>query len=409
MDDERLEPSVSKRLRFEPPLPSFPQPIPTVHHENTLGVQSQPGSFSSTGSLSSPMQSLMLASAPHSPYPTVEATLSCHVTPLINSLKPPGSLLPLDIPEYSLKDECTPECTPITSDPMEDLFLVPPSPLRPTRRSNELRVGPATIVYTTNTAGCPKQTEEAPSLQFDFAGRIGAGCFSEVFRVIHRATGSIYAVKKSKTRLRGHSELAQKVRQAELLGDIAGNDFILRPMSVWHEDGYFFTQSELCRGGSVRQRLATSPPSHSTLHSWARDLLQGLAILHRGGLMHLDIKPANLMLSDEGRLKIGDMDLLCPVGNWHGDDGDKIYMAPELLQGCATTRADIFSAGLSLAEAAGLQLPLDGDAWHTLRKQGLAIPNGLVPATFAELIQRMCIPCHHQRPAADQLLPLLQD
>jgi mitosis inhibitor protein kinase SWE1 len=91
--------------------------------------------------------------------------------------------------------------------------------------------------------------------------------------------------------------------------------------------------------------------------------------------MHLDMKPANILINFEGSLKIADFGLAQSISSSSGVDieGDREYMAPEMLQGKAGPEADIFSLGLIILEAAAnVALPENGPSWCRLRSGDLS-------------------------------------
>ena len=82
---------------------------------------------------------------------------------------------------------------------------------------------------------------------------------------------------------------------------------------------------------------------------------QGLSFIHAAGVIHLDLKPANIFVTEEGRFKIGDFGMASlwprPVRkdslgaeqkSAFEREGDKLYLAPEVLQGKYGFAADIF-------------------------------------------------------------------
>lgn len=92
--------------------------------------------------------------------------------------------------------------------------------------------------------------------------------------------------------------------------------------------------------------------------------------IHDNNFIHLDLKPANIFIDWEGVLKIGDFGL---ASSWPAPanidgEGDREYIAPEVLSGHLDKPADVFALGMILLEIAGnIVLPDNGTSWQRLR------------------------------------------
>lgn len=130
--------------------------------------------------------------------------------------------------------------------------------------------------------------------------------------------------------------------------------------------------------------------------------------MHRSDIIHLDVKPENIFLTSEGQLRIGDFGLSTNVGvapSLHSE-GDKYYMAPEVLEGIYSKAADVFSLGLIILElAADIELPSNGDSWQNLRHGDFSeLSLDDTSDMLNQLIVEMTHPLPHLRPSIEKVL-----
>ncbi|XP_006873951.1 PREDICTED: membrane-associated tyrosine- and threonine-specific cdc2-inhibitory kinase [Chrysochloris asiatica] len=258
----------------------------------------------------------------------------------------------------------------------------------------------------------PSRPESFFQQCFQQVGRLGRGSYGEVFKVRSKEDGRLYAIKRSMSPFRGPKDRARKLAEVGGHEKVGQHPCCVRLERAWEEGGLLYLQTELC-GPSLQQYCETRGAGLPEAQVWAylRDTLLALAHLHGQGLVHLDIKPANIFLGPRGHCKLGDFGLLVElgtVGPGEAQEGDPRYMAPELLQGSYGTAADVFSLGLTILEVAcNVELPHGGEGWQQLR-QGY-LPPEFTAGLSSELRHALTImlePDPTLRTTAESLLSL---
>lgn len=191
---------------------------------------------------------------------------------------------------------------------------------------------------------------------------------------------------------------------------------------------YIFSLQQAALSATTPRGSTLSPTSNpyvlsdGLLKNITLQLASALHHIHTRDLIHLDVKPDNVLVSFNGILRLADFGqarIVRPDGggyDWDMDgvEGDSIFMAPELLDpsssGPPTYAADIFSLGLLLVElASGVSLPKSGDIWHDLR-EGRAHQHihNRVSKQMEHIILNLLEPKPHKRPTAKVLLEWLE-
>ena len=194
---------------------------------------------------------------------------------------------------------------------------------------------------------------------------IGRGGMSVVYEAVHDMLKTRHAVKvldAPSESENGKTLTAKFLAEARILaalrhpGIVRVTDFGTLP------DGRAYFVMDRIEGGSLAERLATGePPSPGTVRSWYADLRSALALCHRHGIVHGDIKPENVLIDDEGRLVLSDFGIArltdrtfrtglnLATSTLPGNFGTPYTLAPECRGGeKATPAADVYSFGVLL-------------------------------------------------------------
>ncbi len=246
---------------------------------------------------------------------------------------------------------------------------------------------------------------------FEFLGLIGKTKVSEVFRVRHRQTKEIFAVKRSRRGFRTKLQRERCLREIKAVSALPAHPNIVGQYRAWQEGGHFYIQMDYCEGGSLNQILypAAGPSPLTTEQLWtvAIQVASGLDFLHAHDVLHLDIKPENLYRNldndgDPGPWRIGDFGLAVAKETKDWDEGDGDYVAPELLKNCEqpTSAADVFSLGATLYECAtGEKLPRKESSADAAE---IDLPDR--PESFVAMIRAMLLTDPKERPLASQIV-----
>lgn len=245
---------------------------------------------------------------------------------------------------------------------------------------------------------------------FDVIAKIGAGSFGEVFKVRSKEDGKLYAVKRSQERFRGESDRRRKLDEVAKYEMLPTHPNLVAFYRAWEEQQRLYIQIELCAMSLTQYSEQNHDIREMTIWGYLIDLLMAVKHLHDRNLIHMDIKPDNIFITDNDVCKLGDFGLVLDMNKSldlsEAQEGDPKYLSPELLDGKFGKHADIFSLGMTMLELAGdLDLPRGGEGWHMLRKGQL--PEEFLKTRSTSLkftISQMLDPNHLSRPTVDQLL-----
>lgn|GEM_PF-2062424 len=193
---------------------------------------------------------------------------------------------------------------------------------------------------------------------------IGRGGHAAVYRAIDAELGRTVAVKVLGSRPSGDGTVHTVPPEARVLAALSGVSHILalhsHGVTTRGED---FLVLEYAPGGSLADRVdRTGPLSRQEWYLLADELTSALTQAHRRGVLHCDVKPSNLLLAEDGSLRVADFGIArvldATTRSFDGLRGSLPFLPPELLDGARPSeKSDVYAAALSLVFAATGRTP----------------------------------------------------
>lgn len=202
--------------------------------------------------------------------------------------------------------------------------------------------------------------------QYKLLERIGVGGQGVVWSGLDQGLNQIYAIKFSETPDTDEAE-ADSIRDEHQLDELVKlrHAHILPLHEYGFDKGLRFTVSPYIPGGTLSEKIKTTPLSSDEILQYAAEIASALDYLHSQEIIHRDLKTSNILLDLSQKVYLADFGLARMVTTstlaFHTGHGTPPYAPPEQVQMQAITpRSDIFSFGILLYEMFTGQLPWSG-------------------------------------------------
>jgi serine/threonine-protein kinase len=210
--------------------------------------------------------------------------------------------------------------------------------------------------------------------RYRIIGEVGKGAMGVVYRATDPTIGRTVALKTMRVDVHGieAEEMLQRFRNEAKAAGVMSHTNIVTIYDAGEQDGMFYIAMECIEGVTLHRLLADQrvlPPDQ--VIEYSRQVCAGLDYAHSHGVVHRDVKPANIMIQADGTLKIMDFGIAKAGGMGMTTAGQVLgtpnYMSPEQVKGRPLDgRSDLFSFGVILYEMVTGERPFTGEGVTTI-------------------------------------------
>lgn len=242
--------------------------------------------------------------------------------------------------------------------------------------------------------------------RYEILEKVGVGGMAEVFKGKDHKLNRYIAVKVLKEEFRENDGFVKKFKEEAQAAAGLAHPNIVNVYDVGDENGIYYIVMELVEGITLKSYIERK--GHLTVKeatSIAIQVSAGLEVAHNNQIVHRDIKPQNIIISREGKVKVTDFGIAKATTSQTTTSsamGSVHYASPEQARGgYVDHRSDIYSLGVVLYEMVTGRVPFDGDTAVAVAVKHLQDPI-VLPSTYNQEIsyslEQIIIKCMEKSP-----------
>ena len=203
--------------------------------------------------------------------------------------------------------------------------------------------------------------------RYQILDTIGTGANSRVVRAFDPMIGRTVAIKLFPASLAAGEGRERFMKEARVVGQISHPAIIaVHDMGIDESSSTPYLVMEYVEGQPLERMIDKGSIPFPRACAWVAEVAMALGVAHRKGIIHGDVKPANILISEEGRIKLTDFGMARLASRDSQDTpllGTPAYWCPEQILGKPQdAQSDIFSLGVVLYEMITGHRPFDADS-----------------------------------------------
>jgi eukaryotic-like serine/threonine-protein kinase len=236
---------------------------------------------------------------------------------------------------------------------------------------------------------------------------IGTGANSRVVRAFDPMIGRAVAIKLFPPALAAGEGRERFLKEARVVGQISHPSIVaLHDMGIEESSSTPYLVMEYIEGQPLERLLDKGSIPFPRACAWIADVALALGLAHRKGIIHGDVKPANILISGDGRIKLTDFGMARLASRDLKDTpllGTPAYWCPEQILGKPQdARSDIFSLGVVLYEMITGSRPFDADSLQgvcSLIMSSTPLPPSQINSSLPAGLNDLVLSCLEKDPA----------
>nr|MBQ6241800.1 protein kinase [Lachnospiraceae bacterium] len=242
--------------------------------------------------------------------------------------------------------------------------------------------------------------------RYEILSTVGAGGMADVYRARDSVLQRLVAIKVLKEELSTDAGFVAKFRrEAQAVGAL-NHPNIVGVFDVGEQNGMYYIVMELVEGINLKKYIdKMGAMEEREAVEVAMQVAKGLEAAHSQGIIHRDIKPQNIIISREGKIKVADFGIARMVATETSTTstmGSVHYISPEQARGDACdARSDIYSLGITLYEMVTGQVPFDGETSVEVALKHLQepiVPPGELAPSLSRNLENIILKCTQKNP-----------
>jgi len=224
---------------------------------------------------------------------------------------------------------------------------------------------------------------------------LGKGTFGAVYQARREADGKIYAIKKVDTRRMTTKERVEAVNEIRVLASVAG-EHVITFYEAFVEQDVLYIVTEFAGNGDLlgylkNKRRAGHLPE-ATVWSFFIQMALGTKTMHEGNILHRDLKAANVFLSSNTYLKLGDLGVAKVLKHDQAlastQVGTPYYVAPEVWRNKPyNAKCDMWSLGCLLYELCTFRPPFEAESMEGLARKVMKGRYEPIPSFYSQALR----------------------